>query len=47
MHISFRGNYRRGAKEEAEFLLNAVKPYKVKLPLVLDLEMIDGDDRKK
>ena len=32
------------AKEEAEFLLNAVKPYKVKLPLVLDLEMIDGDD---
>lgn len=31
------------AKEEAEFLLNAVKPYKVKLPLVLDLEMIDGD----
>ncbi len=34
------------AKEEAEFILKAVKPYKVNLPIVLDLEMIDGDEAR-
>lgn len=34
------------AEEEADFVLNAIKPYKVKLPIVFDLEMIDGDDAR-
>lgn len=34
------------AEEEADFVLKAVKPYKVKLPIVIDLEMIDGDDAR-
>ncbi|MDY5578214.1 MAG: GH25 family lysozyme [Lachnospiraceae bacterium] len=31
------------AEEEADFVIKAIKPYKVTLPVTLDLEMIDGD----
>lgn len=34
------------AIEEAEFVIEALEPYKIKLPVVLDLEMIDGDEAR-
>lgn len=33
------------AKEEAEFLLDLIKPYKITYPVVLDLEEVEGQSR--
>ncbi len=34
------------AKEEAKFILDALKPYKIQLPVVIDLEEIEGDEAR-
>lgn len=34
------------AEEEAQFVIDALKPYKTQLPVVIDLEEIEGDDAR-